>query len=134
MLKNDPMVVFSSLLEQTDPGFDLMVVTNAAEASNRVVAIRNKSDQRGPAAPTYLGEWPASVFSLSHVAFPFPPDHPVYGGPDAKESPGIQLGQLDMRGERGVLRISGFGLLRLRWNPFYDHMQSRILEFMQLVD
>jgi alpha-beta hydrolase superfamily lysophospholipase len=132
MLKNDPMAVFSTLLKRTDPGFDLTVVTNEREGSNRVVAIRNKSDQQGPAAPTYISEWPPGIFSLSHVALPFPPDDPVYGGPDAAESPGIQLGKLDMRGERGVLRISGVGLLRLRWNPFFDHLQSRTLEFMHL--
>jgi len=134
MLKNDPMTVFSGLLKQADPGFDLTVVTNEDEESNRVVAIRNKSDQQGPAAPAYLGEWPTGIFSLSHVALPFPPNDPVYGGPDADDSPGIQLGQLDMRGERDVLRISGAGLLRLRWNPFYDHLQSRTLKFMHLQD
>jgi hypothetical protein len=30
------------------------------------------------------------------------------------------------------LRISGVGLLRLRWNPFFDHLQSRTLDFMDL--
>ncbi len=132
MLKNDPMTVFNPLLERADPGFDLTVVTNEQEESNRVVAIRNKSDQMAAADPIYLGEWPAGIFSLSHVALPFPPDDPVYGGPDAGESPGIQIGQLDMRGERDVLRISGASLLRLRWNPFFDHLWSRTLEFMQL--
>jgi hypothetical protein len=132
MLKNDPMTVFSTLLKRTDPGFDLTVVTNEREGSNRVVAIRNRSDKQGPATPIYISEWPPEIFSLSHVALPFPPDDPVYGGPDAAESPGIQLGKLDMRGERGVLRISGDDVLRLRWNPFFDHLQSRTLEFMHL--
>ena len=132
ILNNDPMTVFSPLLKRTDPGFDLTVVTNEQQESNRVVAIRNKSDKMVAADPVYLGEWPTGIFSLSHVALPFPPDDPVYGGPDAGESPGIQLGQLEMRGERDVLRISGGDLLRLRWNPFFDHLWSRTLEFMQL--
>jgi len=132
MLVSDPMTVFSPLLNRADPGFDLTVVTNEREGSNRVVAIRNKPDQEGPMTSTHISEWPAGIFSLSHVALPFPPDDPVYGGPSAGESPGIQLGNLDMRGERGVLRITGTGLLRLRWNPFFDHLQSRTLEFMHL--
>ena len=132
MLVSDPMTVFSPLLNRADPGFDLTVVTNEREGSNRVVAIRNKPDQEGPMTSTHISEWPAGIFSLSHVALPFPPDDPVYGGPGAGESPGIQLGNLDMRGERGVLRITGAGLLRLRWNPFFDHLQSRTLEFMHL--
>jgi alpha-beta hydrolase superfamily lysophospholipase len=132
MLKNDPMVIFNPLLNRADPGFDLTVVTNEQERSNRVVAIRNKSDEMAAADPIYISDWPPGIFSLSHVALPFPPDDPVYGGPDADESPGIQLGQLNLRGERGILRISGASLLRLRWNPFFDHQWSRILEFMLL--
>jgi hypothetical protein len=50
----------------------------------------------------------------------------------AAESPGIHLGNLDLRGERGVLHVSGSNLLRLRWNPFFDYVTARTLEFMQL--
>ena len=69
--------------------------------------------------------WPASVYSLAHVALPFPPDVPVYGGPDAKPSPGVHLGNLALRGERGVLQITGNDLLRMHWNPFYAYMEKR---------
>jgi hypothetical protein len=62
------------------------------------------------------------------------PDDPVYGGPSATESPGIQLGNLALRGEHGVLRVSGTDMLRLRWNPFFDYVQSRTLKFMRLND
>jgi len=39
-----------------------------------------------------------------------------------------------LRGENGVLQVSGTDLLRLRWNPFFDYVQSRILQFMELND
>ena len=133
-LEYDPMTVFSPLLKQTDPEFDLTLVTNESAGSNRVVAIRHAADKESPETSTYLREWPARIFSLTHVSLPFPPDDPLYGGPDAGESPGIQLGNLDMRGERGVLRITGTALLRLRWNPFFDYLHSRTLEFMNLQD
>jgi hypothetical protein len=68
------------------------------------------------------------------VALPFSPRDPVYGGPSAGKSPGIQLGNLTLRGERGVLRVSGTDLLRLRWNPFFDYVESRVLRFTQLSD
>jgi len=132
MLAQDPMTVFNPLLKRSDLGFDLTVVTNEREGSNRVVAIRNKPGKENLVTSTHISEWPAGIFSLSHVALPFRPDDPLYGGPAAGESPGIQLGNLDMRGERGVLRVTGTGLLRLRWNPFYDHLESRTLEFMDL--
>jgi alpha-beta hydrolase superfamily lysophospholipase len=132
LLEYDPMTVFNPLLKRTDPGFDLTLVTNEKAGSNRVVAIRSTADKEDSKTSTYISEWPTRIFSLSHVALPFPPDDPVYGGPAAGESPGIQLGNLDLRGERGVLRITGTGLLRLRWNPFFDYQQSRTLEFMNL--
>jgi hypothetical protein len=61
-------------------------------------------------------------------------DDSVYGGPSASASPGIQLGNLALRGERGVFRVSGTDMLRLRWNPFFAYVQSRTLTFMRLGD
>lgn len=132
LLASDPMTVFRPLLYADTPSYNLTVVTNESEESNRVVALRNDPDKPGETTSDYIGEWPAGIFSLSHVALPFPPEDPVYGGPAAGESPGIQLGSLDLRGERGVLLVSGTDLLRLRWNPFYDYLQARTLQFMQL--
>jgi len=132
LLKNDPMSVFGPLLHKIERGYDLTLVTNESEGSHRVVALRNEHGEEGSSTSVYLGEWPAGIYSLSHVALPFAPDDPVYGGPSAGESPGIQLGNLDLRGEHGVLRVSGTDLLRLRWNPFFDYLQSRTLKFMRL--
>jgi len=134
LLKNDPRTVFEPLLLNVDRGFDLTVVTNESEDSRRVVARRWIDGKEDSSAPTYLNEWPSDVFSLAHVALPFSPDDPVYGGPSATESPGIQLGNLALRGERGVFRVSGTDMLRLRWNPFFDYVQSRALKFMRLGD
>lgn len=132
MLKRDPKTMLRSLLDSGESGFDLTVITNEEKESSRVVALRNEHGSEEGATSTYIADWPAGIFSLSHVALPFPPDDPVYGGPSAGESPGIYLGNLDFRGERGVLRVSGSNLLRLRWNPFFDYMTARTLEFMQL--
>jgi len=132
LLKNDPMKVFGPLLHKFERGYDLTLVTNESEGSHRVVALRNEHGEEDSAVSAYLNEWPEGIYSLSHVALPFAPDDPVYGGPSAGESPGIQLGNLDLRGEHGVLRVSGTDLLRLRWNPFFDYLQSRTFMFMRL--
>jgi hypothetical protein len=76
--------------------------------------------------------WPKGLYSLSHVALPISPKDPLYGGPDAGKSPGIKLGDLALRGERGVLQIPAADMLRLRWNPFYPYMERRLLEFVRL--
>jgi hypothetical protein len=76
--------------------------------------------------------WPEELYSLAHVALPFPAEDTLYGGQPQGESPGIQLGDLALRGERGVLQIPAADMLRLRWNPFYPYVESRVLEFLGL--
>ncbi len=77
-------------------------------------------------------QWPAGLFSLSHVALPFPADDPLYGNQGAESSPGIYLGMLALRGENNVLRVSPADMLRLRWNPFHDFMLGKIGTFMNM--
>jgi hypothetical protein len=56
----------------------------------------------------------------------------LYGGQGNSESPGIHLGDIALRGERGVLHIPPAEMLRLRWNPFYSFLETRVLEFFEL--
>jgi alpha-beta hydrolase superfamily lysophospholipase len=74
--------------------------------------------------------WPKGIYSLAHVALPFPETDAIYGGETAEESPGIQIGNTVIRGERGVVLIPASTMLRLRWNPFYAYQQARILDFL----
>jgi hypothetical protein len=83
--------------------------------------------------PLGLG-WPARVFSLSHVALPFPMEDPLYGFQKSEANPGIFLGDMALRGERGLLQISATEMLRLRHNPFYSYMEQHLLEFLTLGD
>jgi hypothetical protein len=39
------------------------------------------------------------------------------------------IGAQALQGERGVLKISGDFLLRLRYKPFYDYLEQRVLEW-----
>ena len=76
--------------------------------------------------------FPPGVFSLSHVALPFPMDDPVYGlTPRQDEFYGIRLGNLHLLGETGTLIIAPETNLRLNANPFYPYMERRILEWLQ---
>ncbi len=131
LFKQDPKTIFGPLLRKVDRGFDLTLVTNESGGGRRVVARTKVHGKEESLVPTYLDPWPSGIYSLAHVALPFSPEDPVYGGPSAAESPGIQLGNLALRGERGVLYISGADLLRLRWNPFFDYVQSRTLQFVR---
>lgn len=132
VLKLDPATIFGPLLENEDRGFDLTVIANENGESLRAFATTTNAGEDTPSTRRYVGDWPADIYSLSHVALPIRPDDAVYGGPAALESPGIQLGNLAFRGERGVLQISGTDAMRLRWNPFFGYVEARTLAFMQL--
>jgi len=73
--------------------------------------------------------YPPGLYSLSHVALPFPMSDSLYGlNPDPSENFGINLGTLTPRGERNVLIASLDSLLRVSSNPFFPYMISRIDE------
>jgi alpha-beta hydrolase superfamily lysophospholipase len=132
MLKKDPRALFDPMLRDRDLGFDLTLVTNASEDSRDVVAQHKRHGESAMSESSVVGQWPPGVYSLAHIALPFAPQDPLYGGPDAAESPGLHLGNIALRGERGVLRVSGGALLRMHWNPFYEHLENRVVEFMEL--
>jgi len=72
------------------------------------------------------------VFSLSHIALPFPPDDPVYGSePPAGGGQSVSLGRLSPRGEKAVLTVPIDTLMRVGWNPFFPYMSSRIDAWVQ---
>lgn len=39
----------------------------------------------------------------------------------------IQLGNLAVRGERGMLLVPASDMLRIHWNPFYPYLEQRVL-------
>jgi hypothetical protein len=76
-------------------------------------------------------DWPRDVFSLSHVAMPFPPDDPLYGAVRPPKSEMIFLGNVELHGERGLLALSVGDLIRLRHNPFNAYVDARIRAFLE---
>ena len=75
-----------------------------------------------------LGQlYPKDVYSLSHVALPFPPQDGLYGSePAATENFGVRLGTVAVRGERGALIVGADTLMRASSNPFFAYMLERI--------
>lgn len=112
--------------------FRFTLVTNASPDSAEVV---ERSTPAGSlaAAEIELGlAWPRGVFSLSHIALPFPPQDGLYGNePDPADDLGLQLGALAVRGERGVLVTSLDSLTRVSANPFFAYLAGRIGEVIR---
>jgi len=112
--------------------FTLSLVTNRDEGS-REMAVKHRSPEKpgfGKVADLELS-WPLNVYSLSHVAIPFPPDDPFYGAEGDPRGVELRLGKLQPRGEKNTLNVPVDMLMRLRYNPFFDYMEERILQFCE---
>ena len=132
LLKEDPGPKIEAMFRDESLSFTVSLVTNESNDSRGVV-VRRKIPGRIKIAEIPLGlKWPRGIYSLSHVALPFPINDPLYGGSYSGGNPGIRLGNIELRGERGVLQISAADMLRLRWNPFYPYIERRLLEFVHL--
>jgi alpha-beta hydrolase superfamily lysophospholipase len=132
VLTTDPKAEMEALLSEEGLHFTRSLVTNAGER-NKDVVLRQKKPDNQKISKTPLGmKWPRGIYSLSHVALPFPKSDQLYGRPSSADNSKLQLGNLDFRGERGVVQIPASAMLRLRWNPFYPYIEQRLLEFVQL--
>lgn len=75
--------------------------------------------------------WPEQVFSLSHLALPFPMSDPLYGlTPDRSENYGVRIGLMLPRGERSVLLIGSDAITRLYCNPFFPYVEQRVRDWI----
>jgi alpha-beta hydrolase superfamily lysophospholipase len=128
LLVDDPKDELEKLRVTATLPFALSVLTNESEDSPKI-ALRHTpagSSER-TVTPTDMA-WPPDIFSLSHLALPFPPDDVLYGLEARKGVDVVQLGALAWRGERGVLRITPDEMLRLHSNPFYPYLERRVVE------
>jgi alpha-beta hydrolase superfamily lysophospholipase len=119
--------VLATLLPPAQRQFAVTVVANATEDpatdEARTVAAGATDSQS-----KILGRlYPKDLYSLSHVALPFPPQDGLYGSePRTDENFGVRLGLVAVRGERGALIVGAETLMRASSNPFFDYMLERI--------
>jgi alpha-beta hydrolase superfamily lysophospholipase len=124
-----PMNYLERLRSATDLPFRVTLIGNRAPDSLQVAAYTREADAREVVREDLPLVWPAGVFSLGHVALPFPVDDPVYGlFPAAGRAPGYPLGAFPARGESGALVVPLGMLARLRCNPFFDVIRGRVVE------
>jgi alpha-beta hydrolase superfamily lysophospholipase len=105
-----------------------VVVTNARLGSDAMVARITDAGSTEPHDVPLSGTYPDSVYSLSHVALPFPQGDSLYGmKPDPNDQDfGVHFGTIAPRGERAALRVPLDGLTRMASNPFFNEMLDRI--------
>jgi len=115
------------ILPEGPQAYRTTIVTNAADDDADTIE-RTIAAGAVTAQDHRLGiAYPAEMYSLSHIALPFPLSDALYGlHPDTGENFGISLGTLAPRGERQVLVMSLDGLLRATSNPFFPYMIEKI--------
>ncbi|ACK50011.1 conserved hypothetical protein [Methylocella silvestris BL2] len=109
--------------------FRTAVITNANSNTSEVVEQATEAGATNEQTRPLGLSFPPGVFSLSHVALPFPLTDSLYGlQPDLNEDFGVNLGAIAPRGERGALIVSLDSLLRMSSNPFFPYVLERIAE------
>ncbi len=132
LIVSDPGPSIERLMQDASVPFAVTLIGNESPDSRQVVARHKPALAASVTRTEPLGlAWPDDVISLSHVDLPFPPDDPLYGRDPPEGSGRIFLGQLAIRGERGVLKVPGQWLLRLRHNPFYYYQAHRVLDWIK---
>ncbi len=113
--------------------YRLSIVTNAAPGTRDVAEQRTAAGTEVVEVRPLGLSWPDGVYSLSHVALPFPPDDPLFGGePTLEGGARVRLGTLQPRGERAILTVPVDQLMRLTWNPFFPFLEARVREWAAL--
>jgi alpha-beta hydrolase superfamily lysophospholipase len=129
LLRSASETVLSRILADPPRNFGTTIITNAApdtyEVVKRVTEAGALDEQVRPLGLAF----PDGIFSLSHVALPFPMNDSLYGmRPDDNDEFGVNLGAIAPRGERGVLIVNLDTLLRASSNPFFPYLLERIEE------
>lgn len=132
LMTEDPGPLTDRVMNDAELSFAVTLIANEDPHSTQVVAHHKTPFSAEVSRTEQLGlAWPRGVISLSHVALPFPPDDPLYGQRPPDNDDVLFLGEMAIQGERGMLKLPDSWLLRLRYNPFYDYMEQRVLDWLQ---
>jgi alpha-beta hydrolase superfamily lysophospholipase len=121
-----PGAVLPRLLGDGPRLYAVTLVTNTNAGTTEVSAMTAAPGASALASEPLPYTWPSEIFSLSHVALPFPPDDPVYGGFPPEGTETVRLGRLTPRGEKDVLIVPLDSLMRVTWNPFFGYLADRL--------
>ncbi len=127
LLRENADTKLSRILPSAARNYKVSIVTNAGDGADetveRVIAAGGVAEETHRLGLAY----PKGVFSLSHVALPFPLSDSLYGlMPDEPDDFGVHLGSLDLRGERGTLLVSLDSLSRMSSNPFFPYLAEKV--------
>lgn len=131
LLRSSADTALARILPSGPQNYRITIVTNRSDAQNETIERVTEAGNIEERWRSLGTSYPAGLYSLSHVALPFPMTDSLYGlTPDPSEDYGLHLGTLAPRGERNVLIASLDALLRASSNPFFPYMMTRIGEHL----
>ena len=127
LLRTTSYTALSRLLPPPPRNYKTTIVTNVSPETSETLARTTIAGQTTETEELLGISYPPDIFSLSHVALPFPLSDSLYGRyPEPRNQYGISLGTFAARGERAVLVVGLDSLMRLSSNPFFPYMLKRI--------
>jgi len=132
-LYNQHDTLIDSLMQAKNLPFAVSLMTNKNDNTRDVVLKMKRINSQNIEieTPELTLFWPEKVYSLSHVAIPFSPNDLLYGPMGRNESNNyINLGTFAPRGEKKILNIPTDQLMRLRYNPFFDYIERKIVDII----
>ncbi|GEP58236.1 membrane protein [Reyranella soli] len=129
LMRNASETVLTRILADPPRNFRTTIIANVSddrqEVQERVTEAGAVTEQTRDLGLAF----PPGLFSLSHVALPFPMYDALYGlEPNEPEDFGVNLGAIAPRGERGVLIVDLDALVRVSSNPFFPYILERLGE------
>ncbi|WP_419963375.1 alpha/beta hydrolase [Pantoea vagans] len=127
LFRHSSYTAVNQLLPAARRHYSSTVITNAAATSLEMVTKSVPAGEIKERTQPLAINYPAGLYSLSHVAIPFPAEDGLYGSaPEKKNEFGISFGTLSLRGESAVLIVGLDSIMRATSNPFYPYMINRI--------
>jgi alpha-beta hydrolase superfamily lysophospholipase len=127
LLRSAMETKLTRILPEPPRRYRTTIITNASPDTSEVVERVTEAGEVTEQTRQLALSYPAELYSLSHLALPFPVTDSLYGlQPDNSEDFGINLGAVAPRGERGALIVSLDSLLRVSSNPFFPYLVERI--------
>lgn len=119
--------ILGEVLPSPPRHYPVSLVTNRTRLSREVTEVRVEAGSTRETRRDLNLAFPPGVFSLSHIALPFPLDDSLYGiEPQGPPEFGVHLGAIAPRGERNTLIVSLDALARISCNPFHELAMEKI--------
>jgi alpha-beta hydrolase superfamily lysophospholipase len=119
--------ILSNVLPAPPRKYAVSLVTNQSRQTRQVAVLRVAAGSVEETRRDLDLSFPPGVFSLSHIALPFPLNDSLYGiEPQGPPEFGVHLGAIAPRGERNTLIVTIDSLVRMSCNPFHPLVMEKI--------